>query len=85
MKAMTEEYHMATLCLRPRRQAQVLEKHLSGYDENAHVPSRMDASSKLAPASASSDTTADKVWAVSVLSKRLLLFCLDAWTQYGRF
>ncbi|CAM9093241.1 unnamed protein product, partial [Laminaria digitata] len=31
-------------------QAAVLEKHLSGYDEGAHVPSRKDAASKLAPA-----------------------------------
>ncbi|CAM9309328.1 unnamed protein product, partial [Sphacelaria rigidula] len=31
-------------------QASVLEKCLSGYDETAHVPSRQDAASRLAPA-----------------------------------
>ncbi|CAM9201758.1 unnamed protein product [Ectocarpus fasciculatus] len=41
-------------------QAAVLEKHLSGYDESAHVPSRQDAASKLAPASPSSEATVDK-------------------------
>lgn len=46
-------------------QAGVLEKYLSGYDEKAHVPSRMDAASKLAPAYASSDATTEKVCAVS--------------------
>ena len=33
----------------PFFQAAVLEKHLSGYDERTHVPSRKDAASKLAP------------------------------------
>lgn len=41
----------------------MLEKHLSGYDESAHVPSRQDAASKLAPASPSSEATVDKVCA----------------------
>ncbi|CAN0085787.1 unnamed protein product, partial [Ectocarpus sp. 12 AP-2014] len=41
-------------------QAAVLEKYLSGYDESAHVPSRQDAASKLAPASPSSEATEDK-------------------------
>ncbi|CAM9137868.1 unnamed protein product [Ectocarpus sp. 4 AP-2014] len=41
-------------------QAVVLEKYLSGYDESAHVPSRQDATSKLAPASPLSEATEDK-------------------------
>ncbi|CAB1113052.1 unnamed protein product [Ectocarpus sp. CCAP 1310/34] len=41
-------------------QAAVLEKYLSGYDESAHVPSRQDAASKLAPASPSLEATEDK-------------------------
>ncbi|CAM9180110.1 unnamed protein product, partial [Hapterophycus canaliculatus] len=41
-------------------QAAVLEKHLTGYDGHAHVPTRMDAASKLAPASPSSKRTGDK-------------------------
>lgn len=61
-------YHTTSLCFRPWHQAGMLEKHLSGYDENAHVPSRMDASSKLAPASASSGAMKDKVRAASLLS-----------------
>ncbi|CAN0076746.1 unnamed protein product [Scytosiphon promiscuus] len=42
------------------QQAAVLEKHLTGYDETAHVPTRIDAASKLAPASPTSWPARDK-------------------------
>eukprot|EP00752_Nemacystus_decipiens_P002219 g2107.t3 len=54
-------------------QARVLEKYLSGYDENAHVPSRMDAASKLAPVCASSDATTEKEPLVSGIDLALYI------------
>eukprot|EP00903_Cladosiphon_okamuranus_P015252 g14094.t3 len=46
-------------------QAEALEKYLSGYDENAKIPSRMDACSKLAPVRASSEARTEKDFIIS--------------------
>lgn len=52
----------------------MLEKHLSGYDETAHVPSRNDAASKLAPpAPVPEITEPNKVRRMHLLSCSLLL------------
>ena len=64
-EAVTHHRHAKLWCVLLYFQAGVLEKYLSGYDEDAHVPSRMDAASKLAPVCASSDATTEKVCAVS--------------------
>lgn len=47
-------------------QAAALEKHLSGYDEAAHVPSRNDAASKLAPVAPPAGAVEDTVWCMSL-------------------